>query len=68
MKPLRTLSRLTGHFSVKMSYPPIDGPHEREKNRDGVCTVRRKTFAASEADTRSPECKIGSVRIMEHAA
>ena len=32
------------------------------------CDVCRKTFAASEADTRCPECKIGRVRIMEKAA
>lgn len=32
------------------------------------CDVCRKIFAASEADTRCPECKIGRVRIMEKAA
>jgi Zn finger protein HypA/HybF involved in hydrogenase expression len=32
------------------------------------CDVCRKPFAASEADTRCPECKIGRVRIMEKAA
>ena len=32
------------------------------------CDVCRKTFAASQADTRCPECKIGRVRIMEKAA
>jgi rubrerythrin len=32
------------------------------------CDVCRKIFAASEADKRCPECKIGRVRIMEKAA
>jgi len=32
------------------------------------CDVCRKTFAASEAGTRCPECKIGRIRIMEKAA
>jgi rubrerythrin len=32
------------------------------------CDVCRKTFAASEADKRCPECEIGRVRIMEKAA
>jgi Zn finger protein HypA/HybF involved in hydrogenase expression len=32
------------------------------------CDVCRKIFAASEADTRCPECKIGRIRIMEKAA
>jgi len=46
-----------------------------EKNREIVlrktevrCDVCRKLFAASEADTRCPECKIGRIRIMEKAA
>lgn len=32
------------------------------------CDVCREIFAASEADTRCPECKIGRVRIMDKAA
>jgi Zn finger protein HypA/HybF involved in hydrogenase expression len=32
------------------------------------CDVCRRTFAASEADTRCPECKIGRVRIMDKSA
>lgn len=32
------------------------------------CDVCRKIFAASEAETRCPECKIGRIRIMDKAA
>jgi len=32
------------------------------------CDVCRKTFVASEADTRCPEFRIGRIRIMEKAA
>jgi rubrerythrin len=36
--------------------------------REVRCDVCRKTFAASEADTRCPECNIGRIRSMEKAA
>jgi phage FluMu protein Com len=32
------------------------------------CDVCRKTFAAPEAGTRCPDCKIGRIRSMEKAA
>lgn len=38
------------------------------KTMEVRCDVCRKTFTASEADTRCPECKIGRIRIMDKAA
>jgi Zn finger protein HypA/HybF involved in hydrogenase expression len=38
------------------------------RKKEVRCDVCRKTFAASEADTPCPECKIGRIRIMEKAA
>ena len=38
------------------------------KTTEVRCDVCRRTFTASEADTRCPECEIGRIRIMDKAA
>jgi rubrerythrin len=63
------------HRAFTVRHLAAGGNKMNEKIKEGDprktevrCDVCRKTFAASEADKRCPECEIGRVRIMEKAA